>query len=84
MPVIMTIAQHKIQLAQKVLQTDDKHILKTIELIFDQEDELFEITKEQKSELNLRIADIESGKAKFYTMDEVKKKVRKNFKNIHK
>ena len=42
----MTIAQHKIQLAQKVLQTDDKHILKTIELIFNQEDELFEITKE--------------------------------------
>ena len=80
----MTIAQHKIQLAQKVLQTDDKHILKTIELIFNQEDELFEITKEQKHELDARIADIERGKAKFYTMDEVNKNVRKSFKNLHK
>ena len=80
----MTVAQHKIQLAQRLLQTEDKEILKTIELIFSQEDEHFELSESQKRELDSRLENIESGKAKFYTLDEAKKIVRKNIKNLKK
>jgi putative addiction module component (TIGR02574 family) len=80
----MTIAQNKIKLAQKVLQTEDKHILKAIELIFSQEDEHFELTEDEKKEIDRRLADVESGNAKFYTIDEVRKKLRKNLKNLKK
>lgn len=76
----MTVAQHKIQLAQKVLQTEDKNILNTIELIFNQEDEYCDLTKEQKNEIDKRMADYESGNAKTYSFDQVKKIVRKGFK----
>ncbi len=76
----MTVAQHKIQLAQKVLQTEDKNILNTIELIFNQEDEHYDLTKEQKNEIDRRMADYESGNAKTYSFDQVKKIVRKGFK----
>ena len=76
----MSVAQDKIQLAQRLLQTEDKNILKAIELIFTQEDEHFELSASQKRELDRRLSDIESGNAKFYTMAEVKKMVRKKIK----
>jgi hypothetical protein len=69
----VTVAQKKNQLAQKVLQTEDKHILKAIELLFTQEEETFELTTAQKRELDERLNQVESGKAKFYTISEVKK-----------
>ncbi len=77
----MRTAEHKIQLAQKVLQTDDKNILKTIELLFDQSGEHFDLTNAQKTELDNRLLDIENGTAKFYTMAEAKKIIRRNFKS---
>lgn len=77
----MTVAQKKNQLAQKVLQTEDKHILKAIELLFNQEEETFELTAAQKRELDKQLAEVESGKAKFYSMSKVKKIVRKNLKS---
>jgi len=76
----MTVAQKKNQLAQKLLQTENKHILKAIELLFNQEEEKLELTAVQKRELDKRLEDVESGKAKFYSMSEVKKIVRKNLK----
>ncbi|MDP2386331.1 MAG: addiction module protein [Bacteroidota bacterium] len=76
----MSVAQDKIQLAQRLLQTEDKNILKAIELIFTQEDEHFELSASEKRELDRRLADVESGNAKFYTMAEVKKMVRKKSK----
>ena len=76
----MTLAQSKINLAQKLLQTEDKHILKTIELLFSQEEENFELNDAEKREIDVQLAEIESGKAKFYTMSEVKKIVRKTHK----
>ncbi len=77
----MTTAQSKINLAQKVLQTQDKHILKAIELLFNQEKDIFELNEIEKRELDIQLNEIESGKAKFYTMNEVKKIIRKNHKN---
>ncbi|MCU0359523.1 MAG: addiction module protein [Bacteroidia bacterium] len=65
-------------MAQKLLQTEDKHILKAIELLFSQEEENFELTTVQKRELDKRLAEVESGKAKFFSLAEVKKLVRKN------
>ncbi len=76
----MNIAQHKIQLAQRILSTEDKQIIKAIELIFTQEDDHCEITDDQKPELDKRLKDIESGKAKFYTWDQAKKIIRKKSK----
>ncbi len=78
----MTTAQNKIELAQKILQTQDKQILKAIGLIFSQEDEDFELTNEQKPDIDLELKEIESSKAKFYKMAEVKKIVRKNHKKV--
>lgn len=80
----MTLAQHKVQLAQKVLQTDDKNILKTIEIIFNQQNETFELNDADKQEINRRLAAVESGKSKLYTFNEVKKIIRKNFKKTAK
>lgn len=77
----MTVAQKKNQLAQKLLQTEDKHILNAIELLFAQEEESFDLTTAQKRELDKRLAEVESDKAKFYSLSEVKKMVRKNLKN---
>jgi len=76
----MTVAQKKNQLAQKVLQTEDKQILNAIELLFNQEDESFELTDAQKRELDKRLEEIESGNAKFYSFNEVKKMLRKKVK----
>jgi hypothetical protein len=76
----MTIAQSKVELAQKLLQTQDKQILKTVELIFSRADEDFELSDADKREIDVQLKEIESGKAKFYTMAEVKKMVRKNHK----
>lgn len=77
----MTIAQHKIQLAQKILQTDDKNILKTIEMIFEQQGESFELSASDKREIDKRLAEVESGKAKLYSFAEAKKMIRHNFKS---
>jgi len=76
----MTVAQNKIQLAQKLLQTEDTNILKAIEMLFNQENESFELTAMEKRELDKRLAEVEGGKAKFYTMTEVRKIVRKDLK----
>jgi putative addiction module component (TIGR02574 family) len=75
----MTIAQSKIQLAQKVLQTDDRHILKAIEALFNQEEDT-NLSSAQKKELDKRLADHKAGKLKYYTMGEVKKAVHKAIK----
>lgn len=77
----MKVAQKKNELAQKLVQTEDKHILKAIELLFNQEEEGFELTMAQKNELDKRMAEVESGKAKFYTMSEVKKTVLKKLRS---
>jgi hypothetical protein len=77
----MTVAQKKNLLAQKLLQTENKHILKAIELLFSQEEDSFELSPSQKKEIDKRLAEVESGKAKFYSLSEVKKIVRKNIKS---
>lgn len=78
----MTVAQNKIQLVQKLLQKEDKHILKAIELLFNQQEENYTLNTAQKRELDKCLADVESVKAKFYSMNEVKKMVRKKTKTM--
>lgn len=58
----MTVAQNKIQLAQKLLQTNDKRILKAIESILDPKEEYAELTAVEKKELDKRLADHKAGK----------------------
>ncbi len=78
----MTLAQSKINLVQKVLQTEDKRILKAIKLMFDKEegDNDFELSPDQKKELDKRLTDHKNGKLRYYTIDEVKKVVFKTAK----
>lgn len=77
----MTVAQKKNLLAQKLLQTENKDILKAVELLFNQEEENIELSPSQKKELDKRLSEVESGKAKFYSLSEMKKIVRKNLKS---
>lgn len=76
----MTLAQNKIQLAQKLLQTKDKRILKAIESILDPEEEHIALSPAQKKDLDKRLADHKSGKLKYYTIAEVRKTVLKAIK----
>ena len=76
----MNFTQNKIQLAQRILSTEDKNVVKAINLIFTQEDDHYEITDDQKPELDRRLKDIESGNAKFYTWEQAKKIIRKKAK----
>ena len=77
----MTLAQRKNHLAQKLLQTEDKHILNAVELLLNQEEESLELSQFEKRELDKRLAEVEHGQAKFFDLNEVKKKVRKNQKS---
>ncbi len=76
----MTVAQNKIQLAQKLFQTKDKRILKAIESILNPEEEHVELSAAQKKDLDKRLADHKAGKLKYYTIDEVRKAVVKAIK----
>jgi putative addiction module component (TIGR02574 family) len=76
----MTVAQKKNQLAQKLLQTEDKHILKAIESILDPKEDYIELSPAQKKDLDKRLADHKAGKLKNYTIEEVRKEVLKALK----
>jgi putative addiction module component (TIGR02574 family) len=76
----MTVAQNKIQLAQKLFQTKDKRILKAIESILDPEEEYFELSPAQKRDLDKRLADHKAGKLSYYTIEEVRKAALKAIK----
>jgi putative addiction module component (TIGR02574 family) len=76
----MTVAQTKIQLAQKLLQTEDKHILKAVESILNPVEEHIELSSEQKKDLDKRLADHKAGKLKYFTIDEVRSAVNKAIK----
>ena len=76
----MTVAQNKIQLAQKLFQTEDKRVLKAIESILNPQEENVELTPAQKKDLDKRLADHKAGKLNYFTMDEVKKAVFKAVK----
>lgn len=73
----MTIAQKKIFLAQRLLQTENKEILKAVDLIFSQEDEKYTISASQQKELDKRLKSIEDGKAIFFTWEETQKNILK-------
>ncbi len=73
----MTVAQSKVQLAQKLLQTEDKRILKAIESILDPEEDYLELSPAQKKDLDKRLAEHKAGKLSYYTIDEVRKAVLK-------
>lgn len=73
----MTVAQSKVQLAQKLLQTEDKRILKAIESILDPDEDYLELSPAQKKDLDKRLAAHKAGKLNYYTIDEVRKAVLK-------
>lgn len=73
----MTVTQRKNKLAQMVLQTEDKAILTAIELLFEQSDLTTELSAAQKKEIDKRLSEVEEGTAKYYTISEMKKMVRK-------
>ena len=60
-----------------VLQTEDKAILTAIELLFEQSDLTTELSAAQKKEIDKRLSEVEEGTAKYYTISEMKKMVRK-------
>lgn len=73
----MTVTQRKNKLAQMVLQTEDKAILTAIELLFEQSDLTTELSAAQKKVIDKRLSEVEEGTAKYYTISEMKKMVRK-------
>lgn len=68
----MTLAQSKIQLAQKLFQTEDKQVLKAVASILNPDEQYAELTAEQKKDLDKRLADHKAGKLKYFTAEEVK------------
>lgn len=76
----MTLAQSKIQLAQKLLQTEDKRILNAVASILNPEEQHTELTPAQKKDLDKRLADHKAGKLKYFTIDEVRATVFKAIK----
>jgi putative addiction module component (TIGR02574 family) len=71
----MITAQNKIQLAKKLLETEDKQILKAVNSILNPEEETIDLTPAQKKDLDKRLADHKAGKLKYYTISDVKKAV---------
>jgi hypothetical protein len=69
----MNIAQSKIELAQKVLQTQDRQILKAVELIFSQEDKDFELSEATKMELDRLRKQNKAGKLASVTLAQIRK-----------
>ncbi len=76
----MNLASHKLELAQRLLATHDKNLLRAIDMLFTQEDEKFELNDAQKKEIDRRLQKIESGKAQLYSWEEVKKTFGKKLK----
>jgi putative addiction module component (TIGR02574 family) len=71
----MTVSQKKNLLVEKLLQTEDKHILKAVESILDPQEDYVELSSAQKKDLDRRLADHKAGKLKYYTAEEVKNAV---------
>jgi hypothetical protein len=68
----MNIARRKIDLIQRILLTEDKHLLKLIDQLFTQEAEKFKISKKDIKELDRLRKEHRSGKSKSYTIEEVR------------
>ena len=71
----MITAKNKIQLAQKLFDTEDERILKAVQSILNPEEETADLTPAQKKELDKRLAEHKAGKLKYYTISEVRKAV---------
>ncbi len=68
-------AQHKIQLAQRILPTEDKHLLEEPDLILKPKNQSYELSDEDIEELDQMQKEHKSGKSKSYTVAEVRKYV---------
>lgn len=71
----MITAKNKIQLAQKLFDTEDERVLKAVQSILNPEEETIDLTAAQKKDLDKRLADHKAGKLKYYTISEVRKAV---------
>jgi hypothetical protein len=70
----MNIAQQKIQLAQRIFLTEDKSVLKEIELLLSQDGMNHEISEEEKEELDRLRKLHKAGKSKSTSMAAIRKK----------
>ena len=75
----MTTIALKKDIHKAVENTNDSEILKAVRTILKRtsEEEVYELTPAQKRELDKRLALHKAGKAKYYSLEEVRKNVLK-------
>jgi putative addiction module component (TIGR02574 family) len=76
----MNFASEKIELAQRLLATEDKKIVVAIKKLFNNEENDFHLSSTEKREIDRRLEKIEKGKTNFYSWEEVKNSLGKKWK----
>lgn len=77
----MDIQSAKIELIHWLTELQDKTILKKLQGIKDQEESTFELSPDQKKELDDRLEKYENGEVEFSTWETVKDRIRNRTKD---
>lgn len=77
----MDIQSAKIELIHWLTELQDKTILKKLQGIKDQEESTFELSPDQKKELDDRLEKYENGEMEFSTWETVKDRIRSRSKD---
>jgi len=76
----MDFASEKIELAQRLLATEDKKLVVAIKKLFNDEENDFHLSPSEKKEIDRRLEKIEKGKTNFYSWEEVRNSLGKKKK----
>lgn len=76
----MDVQSVKIDLIHWLTELQDKSVLKELQGLKEQQEKSFELTKEQKEELDSRLKKYEDREMKFSSWDSVKDRIRKGSK----
>ncbi len=77
----MDIQSIKIDLIHWLTELQDQSVLKKLQVLKEQQESSFELSAEQKKELDSRLEKYENGEMKFSSWDTVKNRVRNRTKD---
>ena len=77
----MDVQSAKIDLIHWLTELQDKSVIKKLQGLKEQQEKAFELSAEQKEELDRRLKDYEEGKMKFSSWDSVKERIRSRSKD---
>ena len=77
----MDVQSVKIDLIQWLTELQDKSVLKKLQVLKEQQESSFELSAEQRSELDGRLEKYENGEMEFSPWETVKNKVRNRAKD---